>query len=56
MKLKNILIVVKDISLITCKEEYIRFYNELRPHQTMNYKTPQAFEDNYGSVLSESSV
>lgn len=25
-------------------EEYIRFYNEARPHQTLNYKTPQAFE------------
>lgn len=25
-------------------EEYIRFYNEVRPHQTLNYKTPQAFE------------
>ncbi len=37
-------------------EEYIRFYNEVRPHQTLNYKTPQVFEDNYGSVLSESSV
>lgn len=28
-------------------EEYIRFYNEARPHQTLNYKTPQAFEDIY---------
>ena len=28
-------------------EEYIRFYNEVRPHQTLNYKTPQAFEDIY---------
>lgn len=37
-------------------EEYIRFYNEVRPHQTLNYKTPQAFEDAYKSVLSESSV
>lgn len=37
-------------------EEYIRFYNEVRPHQTLNYKTPQALEDNYGSVLSESGV
>ena len=27
--------------------EYIRFYNETRPHQTLNYKTPQAFEENY---------
>lgn len=30
-------------------EEYIRFYNETRPHQTLNYKTPQAFEENYQS-------
>lgn len=37
-------------------EEYIRFYNEVRPHQTLNYKTPQAFEDNYKPVLSENSV
>ena len=37
-------------------EEYIRFYNEVRPHQTLNYKTPQAFEENYKLVLSESSV
>lgn len=37
-------------------EEYIQFYNEVRPHQTLNYKTPQAFEENYGSVLLESSV
>lgn len=37
-------------------EEYIRFYNEVRPHRTLNYKTPQAFEDAYESVLSESGV
>ena len=37
-------------------EEYIRFYNEVRPHQTLNYKTPQAFEDAYNPVLSESDV
>lgn len=34
----------------------IRFYNEVRPHQTLNYKTPQAFEDANKSVLSESGV
>lgn len=22
----------------------IQFYNEVRPHQTLDYKTPQAFE------------
>lgn len=37
-------------------EEYIRFYNEVRPHQTLNYKTPQAFEEAYKPVLSESDV
>jgi transposase InsO family protein len=37
-------------------EEYIRFYNEVRPHQTLNYKTPQAFETAYKPVLSENSV
>ena len=30
-------------------EEYVRFYNEIRPHQTLNYKTPQAFEEDYQS-------
>lgn len=28
-------------------EKYVQFYNEVRPHQTLNYKTPQAFEDIY---------
>lgn len=28
-------------------ERYIQFYNEVRPHQTLKYKTPQAFEDAY---------
>ena len=37
-------------------EEYIRFYNEVRPHQTLNYKTPQAFEDAYKPALSKSTV
>lgn len=26
-------------------EEYILFYNEARQHQTLNFQTPQAFED-----------
>ena len=34
-------------------EEYIRFYNEVRPHQTLNFKTPQAFEENYRSGFPE---
>lgn len=37
-------------------EKYIRFYNEVRPHQTLNYKTPQSFEDAYTPVLSKSDV
>ena len=30
-------------------EQYITFYNETRPHRTLRYKTPQAFEDEYFS-------
>ncbi|SFO94005.1 Transposase InsO and inactivated derivatives [Oscillibacter sp. PC13] len=32
-------------------EQYIQFYNEVRPHQTLKYQTPQAFEDAYQAVL-----
>ena len=32
-------------------ERYIQFYNELRPHRTLKYKTPQAFEDAYWAAL-----
>ena len=28
-------------------EQYIRFYNEVRPHRTLKYQTPQAFEEKY---------
>lgn len=28
-------------------DEYIHFYNEVRPHQTLKYKTPQGFEAAY---------
>ena len=28
-------------------DEYICFYNEVRPHATLKYKTPQAFEAAY---------
>ena len=28
-------------------DSYIQFYNEIRPHQTLNYETPQAFEERY---------
>lgn len=31
-------------------EQYIQFYNQVRPHQTLKYKTPQAFEDAYQAV------
>ncbi len=29
-------------------DEYIRFYNEIRPHQTLAYKSPARFEELYG--------
>ena len=29
-------------------DEYMRFYNEVRPHQTLAYKTPTRFEKLYG--------
>lgn len=29
-------------------ERYIQFYNEVRPHQTLSYQTPQAYEEKYG--------
>ena len=32
-------------------EHYIQFYNNLRPHRTLKYKTPQAFEDAYWAGL-----
>ena len=32
-------------------EQYIRFYNELRPHRTLKYRTPQAFEEAYQERL-----
>ena len=28
-------------------EQYIRFYNEVSPHQTLKYQTPQTFEEKY---------
>lgn len=36
-----------------CKsvEQYVRFYNEVRPHRTLKYKTPQGYEDAYAAVL-----
>ena len=38
-----------------CKsvEQYIRFYNEVRPHQTLKYRTPQAVEDKFYSRFIE---
>ena len=32
-------------------EQYIQLYNELRPHRTLKYKTPQAFEETYQERL-----
>ena len=32
-------------------EQYIQFYNGVRPHRTLRYKTPQAFEDAYHENL-----
>ena len=32
--------------------QYVQFYNELRPHRTLKYKTPQAFEEAYWARLS----
>jgi len=29
-------------------DEYIRFYNEARPHASLAYKTPTRFEELYG--------
>lgn len=36
-----------------CKsvEKYVQFYNEVRPHRTLKYKTPQEYEDAYEAVL-----
>ena len=34
-------------------EGYIQFYNELRPHQTLNFKTPQGFEEDFQSRFIE---
>lgn len=28
-------------------QRFIRFYNEVRPHRTLKYQTPQGFEDAY---------
>ena len=32
--------------------QYVQFYNELRPHRTLKYQTPQAFEEAYWASLS----
>lgn len=32
-------------------EQYIRFYNEVRPHQTLKYKTPRAYENAWKTSL-----
>lgn len=42
---------VSERHFIKSVEEYILFYNEVRPHQTLNYRTPVAFEEAHQSVL-----
>jgi len=32
-------------------EQYVQFYNEVRPHRSLRYQTPQAFEDAYHENL-----
>jgi len=34
-------------------DNYIRFYNETRPHRTLGYKTPERFEELYGKEKQE---
>jgi transposase InsO family protein len=34
-------------------EKYVRFYNEVRPHKTLGYKTPVRFEEMYGESPSQ---
>lgn len=31
--------------------DFITFFNEMRPHRTLNYQTPQAIEDDYFNNL-----
>lgn len=35
-------------------DEYIAFYNQKRPHTTLNYKTPEQYEDEYFQKLKNS--
>lgn len=35
-------------------DEYIHFYNEVRPHQTLAYKSPTRFEELYGNEKTRS--
>ena len=37
-------------------EKYVQFYNEVRPHRTLRYKTPQAFEVAYHEKTCEKIV
>jgi len=43
----------KKISALLNPYIYIQFYNEVRPHQTLKYQTPQAFEDKHYAKLIE---
>lgn len=37
--------------LINCIDDYIDFYNNKRPHKTLNYKTPTDFENDYYNLI-----
>ena len=39
--------------LLSTVKEYVRFYNNERPHTALGYKTPVQFEDQYFQRLSE---
>ena len=38
--------------LLSTVKEYVRFYNNERPHTALGYKTPAQFEDQYFQELS----
>ena len=35
--------------------KYIEFYNSKRPHSTINYKTPDQFEQEYAEITEKNS-
>lgn len=42
-----------EITFLNSVDRYVNFYNNLRPHQTLNYKIPQNFEEAYYSKNSK---